>query len=329
MPNLTESEVYAAFGLKQPEDAGTGANGQEPAQPVETNPEPETGAKEQEPAQPAQEPEDPAIPAGEDSDGEDSGGTEEEEPDKAPMDEKTRRENAARRRKQEQKQAIDAAVQEALRLEREKTNAEWNRFFAASGLKDPETGKPITTKEEYESWQKSFQTRQLKEKLKNGELTEEMLQQIIDQNPVVQQARQLLDQRERDQQQVRQQEEESRIQSEIEEIGKLDPGIRSVEDLLNMPEEKYTEFKGYVDKGYSFVDAYRLSHMDQIADRRAEQARQAAMDNERGKGHLRSSKGQGTGPVSVPADVMKSYRLFNPKATDAEIRDHYNKQLKK
>ena len=329
MPNLTESEVYEAFGLKQPENAGTGANGQEPAQPVNTDPEPEPGAKEQEPAQPAQEPEEPMDPAGEDPAAEEPGEPGEGEPDKKPMDEKTRRENAARRRAQEQKQAIDAAVQEALRLEREKTNAEWNRFFAGSGLKDPETGKPITTREEYESWQQNYRQKQMQEKLKAGELTEDLLQQIVEQNPVVQQARQMLDQRERDQQLTRQQEEQQRIQAEIEQISQLDPSIKSVEDLLNMPEAEYAKFKGYVDKGYSFADAYSLSHMDQIARRRAEQARQAALDNERGKGHLRSSKGQGTGPVSVPADVLQRYRLFNPKATDAEIRDHYNKTLKK
>ena len=329
MPNITESEVYEAFGLKLPESTGTGANGQEPAQPVNTDPEPETGAKEQEIAQPAQEPEEPMDPAGEDPAAEEPGEPGEGEPGKAAMDEKTRRENAARRRRQEQKQAIDAAVQEALRLEREKTDAEWNRFFAGSGLKDPETGKPITTRQEYESWQLTYRQKQMQEKLKAGELTEDMLQQIVDQNPVVKQARQLLDQRERDQQQVRQREEQQRIQAEIEQISQLDPSIKSVEDLLKMPEAEYTAFKGYVDKGYSFADSYRLSHMDQITRRRAEQARQAAMDNERGKGHLRSSKGQGTGPVSVPADVMESYRLFNPKATDAEIRDHYNRTMKK
>lgn len=331
MPPITESAAYQALGLEAPAAPADnpGANAQEPAQPVNNHPAPETaGANEQEPAQPAQEPEpdpnnDPAS-SPEEPEGEGA------EPAKQPMDEKTRRANAARRRQQEQQAAVDAAVQAALKQEREKSDADWNAFFATSGLKNTLTGEPIRTREEYLAWQQTWQTQQMQQKLKAGELTPELMQQLISQNPVVQQAQQLLDADRQAKEQTARQAEETRIQEEIAEIGKLDPGIKSVEDLMNMPEEEFAAFKGYVDKGYSFLDSYRLTHMEQIANQRAQQAREQALANTRGKEHLRASgKSQGTGPVSVPPDVMRQYRLFNPKATDAEIQAHYNKQLKK
>lgn len=330
-PAITENAAYQALGLDAPAvDAGNqGANGQEPAQPAENNPATETGANQQNPAQSAEEPEnnethnDGVEPPAE-------GASETQgNPDAKPMDEKTRRENAARRRQQEQQAAVQAAVQEALQQERARMDAQWNEFFAASGLKNTITGEPIKTREDYQKWQQEYQAQQASQKLKAGELTPELLQQIVGQHPVVQQAKQLLEQNAAQQQSQQEQAQRQRIQEEISEIGKLDPSIQSVEDLMNMPEAEFTAFKGYVDKGYSFLDSYRLSHMEQIADRRAEQARQQAMNNERGKEHLRpSGRSQGTGPVSVPPAVMRSYRLFNPGATDAEIQAHYNKNMK-
>lgn len=314
MPNeITESAVYQALGLEEPA-AAPGANDQEPAQPEASADQPQ-GANDQEPARPE---EDPQQPEADDAEG-----------SPAPMDEKTRRENAARRRQQEQQRAIDTAVAEALKKQKQLSDAEWDTFFAASGLKNTVTGEPIRNRQEYEAWQQSYQAEMMQQKLKAGELTPELMQQLISQNPVVAQAQQLIQRQQEQQRQQQEQRQRDQIRSEIDEIGKLDPRIREAQDLVNLPEEEYASFKAYVDKGYGFLDSWRLSHMDQIAEKRAEQARQQALTNDRGKEHLRSSgKSQGTGAVSVPPDVMRQYRLFNPKATDSEIQAHYNKTLK-
>lgn len=325
MPPITEESVYTALGLEAPAPAAAeGAKTQEPAEPAAQSTKPEVGAKEQEPAEPAEGTvEQPGTDSGKDDDPK-----RDDQTGKQPMDEKQRRENAARRRQQEQQAAIDTAVQNALQKEREKTDAEWSRFFAVSGMKNTATGEPIRTKAEYEAWQKVYQTEQMQQKLKAGELTPELMQQLISQNPVMQQAQQLIDQNAAAQQQAQQQAEQSRIQGEIVEIGKLDPAIKSVEDLLNM--ENFQTFKGYVDKGYSYLDSYKLSNMDKIANARAQQAQQQALDNARSKDHLKpSGKSQGAGAVSVPPQILKQYRLFMPNATDAQIQAHYNKTLKK
>lgn len=329
MPQITEAAAYQALGLEapaapaaEPQDNqdNQGANGQEPAQPAQT-PEENQGANGQEPAQPAQDPEEEA--------GQPEGQSDPDGADREEMDKETRRENAAKRRRAEQKRAVDTAVAEALARQKEQADAEWNQFFANSGLKNTITGEPIRTREEYNAWQQAWQTKQMQQKLQAGELTAEMLQQLISQNPAVVQAQQLLEQQEQQKKQQTADQAQERIRQEIDEIGKLDGRIRSAEDLVNLPEEEFAAFRGYVDKGYSFLDSWKLSHMDQIANQRAEQARQQAMANARGKEHLRATgKGQGTGAVSVPPEVMRQYRLFNPKATDAQIQAHYNKNLK-
>jgi hypothetical protein len=326
MPPITEENVYAALGLTAPApDAGTeGAKAQEPAEPAAQTQVPEEGAKGQDVAEPAAGTR--SEPAEEPGKGDDP--NPEEPAGKQTMDEKQRRENAARRRQQEQQTAIETAVAEALRKEREKTDADWERFFAASGLKDTETGKPIKTRAEYEAWQQKHQLQQAQQQLKDGKLTPELMQQLISQNPVVQKAQAMIDQNAAAQKQAQQQAERTRISEEIAEIGKLDPKIQSVEDLLSM--ENFHTFKGYVDKGYSYLDSYKLSNMEKIATARAQQAQQQALDNARGKDHLKASgRSQGTGAMSVPPEVMRQYRLFNPGATDAQIQAHYNKSMKK
>lgn len=326
MPNITEEAAYQALGLEAPaaQPAAEGANGQEPAQPAEIPAEEPVGANAQEPAQPATEPE-PVEPEGDDGEG-----AEPAQPEKQTQTTEERRANAARRRQQEQQRAVDTAVAAALEKQKQQADAEWNSFFAASGLKNTITGEPIRTKAEYEQWQAAYQTQQMQKKLKAGELTPEMMDQLIRQNPVVQQAQQLIEQNEAQKQQETQRRNQERMDSEIAEIGKLNPSIRSVEDLVNLPEEEFSSFKSYVDKGYGFLDAYRLSHMDQIVNQRAQQAAQQALSNSRGKEHLRpSGKSQGTGAVSVPPQILKHYRLFMPNATDAQIQAHYNRNLKK
>lgn len=327
MPSeITEAKVYEALGLQAPAPAAgaDGANVQEPAAPAVQTEDPNQGAKAQEPAVPASGSDDGnPTPAQEDNPIQDG-----QEPGKKPMDEKQRHENAARRRQQEQQAAVDAAVQQALQAERKKADAEWAGFFEKAGLKNTFTDEPIKTREQYTKWFQEYQSKQMQQDLKDGKLTPEMLQQLISQNPVMQQVQKIVGQDTAAKKLAQQQAEQTRIDGEIAEISKLNPNVKTVGDLLSMP--KYQEFKSYVDKGYSYLDSYRLSHMDEIANARAEQARQTALNNARGKDHLvASGKSQGTGAASVPPEIMRQYRLFNPKATDAQIQAHYNKTLKK
>ena len=321
--DMTEEKVYAAFGLEAPEqNPGTGANEQAPADPAPVA-EPvgtDTGENGQEAADPAQEPENQEPE--DEGDGQPAG----QEP---AMSQEQRRENAARRRQQEQQAAIDAAVSKALQEQKEKNDAAWQSFFQRAQLKNTISGEPITSIDQFDAWKTEFDAQKLNSDLKAGKLTAEQLNQVIASHPAVRQAQTMIQAEESARQQRQQAEEQQRISAEIAEIGKLSAqigggAVTGIQDLLSMP--KSEEFKGYVAKGYSFLDAYKLANMEELANAKAEAARRQAMNNSRGKDHLNPiGKQIGNGAVSVPSEEMRIFRMMNPNATEAQIQEFYNK----
>lgn len=347
MPEITEAKVYQALGISAPQnDAGQGVQAQEPAEtaktqtdtiqtqtePVATN----EGNGTQEVTEPT---EDVTEPSAVEQDNSDQGGiTPAQEQEKGaedpanagkqqPLTPEQRKANAARRRQKEQQAAIDNAVADAVRKERERASTEMKDLFAKVGMKNTFTGQPITSMEEFQQWDQQYKADKLEKDLKAGKLTPEGLTQAISQNPVVQQAAEIVRQHEQEKQRQTQQADNARIEAELSEIGKMDASIQSVGDLLNMPNAK--EFYAYVRKGYSFLDAYRLVNFEKLTAAKAEAAKQQALNNNRGKEHLNPvGNTRGNGAISVPSDEMALYRAFNPKATDAQIQAHYNKYKK-
>lgn len=307
--NFTENDVFKALGL--------GENVQDPADPApggnidpQTNP---TGAKEQ----------DPADPAGTDTDTPGTGeqpGTGDGKP--AAQTEQQRREHAARRRKEEQQQAVDTAVA----AERAKYDSQIKEIFDKANLINPETGKPIASLEELSAWRSAQAAKQLEADLKNGKLTPEGLQQVIDQNPVVQKVKQQQEEAEAQAEKARQAEMENKVQKELEEIRKMNPEIKGVGDLLNMPKSK--EFYDLVKQGYSLEHAYKLTHYDQLIAQQAQKAQAQADVLARGKEHLTPTQVRGAGAVTVPNEELAIYRRMMPNASDAEIQAHYQKYKK-
>lgn len=320
MPPITEAKLYEAFGLTPPESQG--AQVQEVAEPAaEGNAvQPEDGAQAQEVAAPAQEepnPQEETEPAEPSA----------EEPDPVPgekpsLSEEQRRANAARRRQQEQQAAIDAAV----RQERERNTAQVNGILQGLGLKDTFTGETIATVEQLGAWQQKMGEAKLQRDLQSGKLTVESLHQAMSQHPAIQQAQQMLEQQKQEQLAQQQAAEKLRIEGEIAEISKMDPSIKTVADLLTMPTA--AQFKGYVAKGLSFLDAFKLSNMERMATAQAEAAKQEAMNNSRGKEHLKATgAGRGAGTATVSPSQMAVFRQMNPGATDAEIVQFYTNYL--
>lgn len=300
MADFTEQQVFDALGLgEQEQEAAAPAPGGEDTDPESGKP----GEQEKDGGKPA------AEGAGK----------------KRPMTEEQRKEAAAQRRRAETQAAIDKAVEEAVKAEKDRSKAEMDAFFAAAALKNTITGKPITNMEEFNAWKQAFEAAKLQKDLKAGRLTPEALQKVIEQTPAMQQVQQMVQRQDEQQRQQAQEAAQVRVDQEIAEIHKLDPSISSVKDLLTMPKAK--EFYALVKKGNSFLDAFRLANFETLAAKRADAARQQAMNNARSKDHLTATGGQrGAGAAQVPPDEMAMFRLLNPGATDAEIQAYYNKQ---
>lgn len=329
MPPITEAQLFEAFGL-DPKGA-KGANEQELAEPV-TEDGADAGAQDQEFADPEESidaqdtgTEDPAEPAAEADDPEEpeDSGADQTGTDKKQLTPEERHANAARRRQAEQQAAVEAALNE----ERQKTAAQLEEIFAKAGLKNTVTGEPIKTMEEFRNWHSQFQTAQMQQQLKDGKLTPEMINQVVESNPVVQQAKQVIEQAQQAQQNQQAEADRARIDAEMAEIRKLNPAIKTFADILQM--DTSPKFREYIGLGYRAIDAYKLANMDSISQDLGRQAAQAELGKLRGKNHLKATgNSRGGGDVSVPPSQMRMFRALNPGKSDAEIIKYYNKHIK-
>lgn len=322
MAGITEEKVYQAFGLEAPQPE-SGVQAQEPAEPAaktDTTPAGE-GAQAQEIAEPADH-------GGEEAIMNTAGGNAGSEPedndsDGQPMPPEQRKQFAARRRQQEQQAAIDAAVNQ----EKARSDAMVKDLFARVGLTNTFTGQPITNMDEFNAWDSQYRQQKLTQELSEGKLTQEGLNAAISEHPMVKQAAQILQQQTLQQEQQEQADFQAKVDSQIAEIGKLDPAIKGVADLLSMPTSK--EFYGFVQQGYDFLSAFKLANFDRLTSANEAAVRQRAMNNARGKEHLTAvGNTRGSGALDVPSKDMAYFRAFNPNATEAQIQAYYNKYKK-
>ena len=216
---------------------------------------------------------------------------------------------AAARRKAERER--DAAIQ-AIRNEEA---AKRDRLIAGMGLTNPYTNQPITTEAEYAQYQQTHAEKTRQSYQMKLDMSEDEWSAMVAELPEVKEARKLA-------QDAKQQQMQAWVEQEIAQITKLNPAIRTAEDLANDP--RYDQILKRVDGGSGIYDAYRLEHFDELS-RGA--GRQAAI-NAAGKSHMGSTKGRGNGGLNVPADELRWFRDLNPRATDEQIRAWYNKRHK-
>lgn len=239
-----------------------------------------------------------------------------------------RAEQARLRRERETQAAVDRAVE----AERAKHQEELKTIFSKAGMTDRYNGgKPITTLEEFNAWQDRAQTERLSRQLQNGSLTPETFQEAVEASPAVREAKSYIEtQRAREAEQARAAEQahfERQVAAELEEIHKLDPGVKTLDDILGLPTGQ--AFVGYVrDRGMSYLEAFQLANMDRMIQARSMAAAQGAALSQTGKQHLRSviSSG-GSVPLEVPRETVEYYRQLNPAMTMDQIREDYARFL--
>jgi len=259
-----------------------------------------------------------------DGDGESSASEEGQEEKKDELTPEERAKNAARRRKAE----IDAAAEKARKEEREVNKKQWDEFFAGAKLKNPLDGnKPIASLEDFKAYQEKFQQDQLQKRLKAGKLTPEDLGKVVAETDVMKKAQQIVERAEAEEKKAKDAQTQAKIDKEIQDIGKLDPSVKSMEDLLKM--ERHAEFYDFVKRGYSFYDAFRLANFDKLTQNAQAAARQQALNRVSSMDHLTQTTTRGAGAVTVPSDEMELYREIMPDATDADIQKHYNSYIGK
>lgn len=302
-----ELDYNEIFGLEPAaeETADESVKEQEPAEPAETVEEP--GEKEQDVAEPVVE---------------EAGDNASNEPAEAPKEEQPpekRSEFAAARRKAEAEMA-------KLREDLEAKHAEDIKTLLADLNVQDETGKTLETREDVERWKDQQHAEQTERIAKRTGMSDEDIRAYVESAPEVRAYKIAADRAKAAEERVKQQSFQLELEEQMKQISALDPSITGINDLVTLP--TYDAMKEYVAKGNSLSDAYKLANWDTLQTRAAEGAKQAAR-NAAGKAHLTSTQTRGQGTVAVPEDIKAEYRIWNPKATDAEIAAHYNKSLRK
>lgn len=317
---MDENEIFEALGV-EPEAGDQGGN-------------------EQEDAVPAAQEENQEAPETQENAGDQGGDQPEDKPEENPVDqpendaqsEAERRENAARRRRQEQQETVDKAVREAEERMRESFRQERERFYQSAGLKNTFTGEAITSDEQFRAWKSAFDRQRIEEDLGQGKLTPEAIDQAVANSPAMVRLNEInekmeAERREAEARQRREADEafQTKVAEEIAEIHKLDPSVNGVEDLLKLPNAD--KFQEYVRRGNTFLDAYYLANREEVQRRSAASALRQAQAQAKSKAHLPTAPTpRGPGAVSVPKEDMDIFRLFNPDATEEEIQKYYNRQ---
>lgn len=304
-----EIDYGAVFDVEVPETT-TGAEETEIAAPSEetgTTTATAQGAEEQEAAAPAVE------------ETEESEQPQAEAPEQEPKTDRDAQFAAARRKAEAER---DAAIAQA----KEDAQKQVDEFFKTSGLMNPYTGQPITTRAEYEAYRERFEADQKAKLMEKAGITQEEFQAFVQGLPEVRAARQAKAEAEAAARQAREQEAKARVDEQLRQIRAIDPTVKELGDLAKL--DTYPKLYDMVKRGYSILDAYRLANYDTLTQRAAEASRKAAINSVQSKQHLKATESRGGGAIPVPDSVLEEYRGLNPGATKEEIQKHYQSYMK-
>lgn len=303
-----EINYGAVFDVEVPETT-TGAEETEAAEPSEndTTTAAAQGAEEQEAAAPAVE------------ETEESEQPQTEAPEQEPKTDRDAQFAAARRKAEAER---DAAIAQA----KEDAQKQVDEFFKTSGLMNPYTGQPITTRAEYEAYRERFEADQKAKLMEKAGITQEEFQAFVQGLPEVRAARQAKAEAEAAARQAREQEAKARVDEQLRQIRAIDPTVKELGDLAKL--DTYPKLYDMVKRGYSILDAYRLANYDTLTQRAAEASRKAAINSVQSKQHLKATESRGGGAIPVPDSVLEEYRVLNPGATKEEIQKHYQSYMK-
>lgn len=214
--------------------------------------------------------------------------------------------------------AIRRRAEEDARRRYEGEMQAMNQQIAAmcQGITHPVTGAPITNMREYVDALAVQQRMAREHELEEKGIDPSMIDRMIESNPVVMQAKQVIEH-------SKMTEAEMQIQRDVEEVSKIDPNIKGINDLLAQP--NFQQIVSLVaNNGLSLVDAYKMANFDNFMQNTNSAARQQAINQMRGKDHLASQpNGVATenDDVEVPAEIMSRWK--GEGKTEKQIRELY------
>lgn len=202
--------------------------------------------------------------------------------------------------------------------------AHFSEIVKRMGWTNPSTQKPITTVDEFEAYDREL----TKSRFDAGNPTESDVRMVVQEEIAKSAApRRAEPQAEPTGDPRISPMEDQLIQAELAQLSAMDPDVKDLQSILTGPYGD--KFRGYVAKGLSFVESYKLAAEEKLSQRRTGQAAEAARIKAASKDHLSATGARGQGALSVPADEMALFRELLPDAKPEEIQAYYNQDRKR
>lgn len=214
--------------------------------------------------------------------------------------------------------AIAAAARRKAEAEAKEYKAKLDSQFARmfGKFKNPETGKPITSAEEYAQAFEAQERQKAEKQLRDNGIDPNLITELVNNNPAVLQAQEYL-------KEVQRSEAETSLAKDLAEISDIDPTIKSFDDV---PAD-LVQFA--IDKNLTLLEAYKIQNFGKMTSKKAEAIRQGAINDARGKAHLSPMNGIATSDndVEIPAELRGMWEEMFPDKTYAERKKLYNQNL--
>ena len=204
----------------------------------------------------------------------------------------------------------------------EKEQAEKDAFYAelCKGRVNPETNMPITTEAEYREAMEAQKRMAVQQELQSKGVDPSVIEQYIANSPEIKESKRMLaemqDKQARDQ-----------LQEDIKSILALDRSYESMDDLINSDAFQNAIEMCRNTPGLRVQDAYKIVNFDNLRDAGAKAAKQAAINEAKGKDHLKAAPNSptGKGSVEIPEAEYSKWKRFYPDKSRKELNALYAK----
>jgi len=187
---------------------------------------------------------------------------------------------------------------------------------------NPETGQPIRSAKDYAEAMAAQQRAQARQQLEQANIDPSLIDKMIENSPAMRQAKEATAE-------LNNIRAAQMMEEDFKEVLKIDPTMGSQEDIIKS--DSYMAVVDYVRNhpGTRFSDAYKLVNFDRLASSRSEAAKQAAINQVKGKNHLNTGAALNVddGSEDIPVGALEMYKETFPGKTMAELKALYNKAL--
>lgn len=191
------------------------------------------------------------------------------------------------------------------------------------GYANPETGQPITSARDYFEAMAAQERMQVRAQLQENNIDPKVIDSMIANSPAVREARAVTAE-------LNSIRASQMMNDDFKKVLSLDTTMSSEDDIVNDP--SYDTVVGYVQShpGVRFDEAYKLINFDRLANSKGTAAKQAAINEIKGKNHLSTGAAVNINSTAedIPESLLETYKESFPGRSLKELKALYNKAKK-